>query len=237
MWSAWECVKITASRWSMLRAQRLGAEIRRGVDQDVAAVVADQDRGPQAVVARIVGRADAAMAADRRHADAGARAEHRDLEREAPPFRLSARPPWPASSETCTKRNRSSVSEFSSSRCSSRLEIALGLLQQHRHQVDGVARQREVGLRLLLLPNCISPSCISACARRESTIKVKDAGGSGICVSSGRGSLFSTSLIRLLFYNPRSLPAGRRRGARGSASRYGRARFSFLAWNAPRKKN
>ena len=56
----------------MLGAQRLGAEVGRGVDQDVASAVADEDGRPQPVVARIVGAAHLAMAADSRHADTGA---------------------------------------------------------------------------------------------------------------------------------------------------------------------
>ena len=46
-------------------AQRLRAEIGRGIDQDVVAFVAHQNGRPQAVVARIGGRADAAVAAHR----------------------------------------------------------------------------------------------------------------------------------------------------------------------------
>ena len=66
-----------------LGAQGLRAEIRRGVDQDVAPAVADQDGGPQAVVARIVRAAHIAMAADSRHTHTGAGAEHCDAQRVA----------------------------------------------------------------------------------------------------------------------------------------------------------
>ncbi len=69
-------------------------------------------------------------------------------------------------------------------------QIALGLLEQDGHQIDGVAGQGKVGLRLLFsFAEVHSPSCISAWARRESTRKVKDAGGSG---------KFSASLINII---------------------------------------
>ena len=53
MWSACECVKMHRVQVIDPRAQRLGAEIGRGVDQDVAAVVAHQHRRAQPIVARI----------------------------------------------------------------------------------------------------------------------------------------------------------------------------------------
>jgi len=59
-------------------AQGLGTEIRRGVDQDVAAGVADEHRGAKPLVARVAGSADLAIATERRDADTGAGAEHRD---------------------------------------------------------------------------------------------------------------------------------------------------------------
>ena len=61
------------------RAQRLRAEIGRGIDQYVAARVAQEDRGPEAVIPRIGGSADVAMTADGGNADARPRAQHRDL--------------------------------------------------------------------------------------------------------------------------------------------------------------
>ena len=66
-----------------LGAQRLRTEVRRGVDQDVPSAVADQDGWPQAVVARIVGAADIAVASDGRHTHTGAGAEHCNAQRVA----------------------------------------------------------------------------------------------------------------------------------------------------------
>ena len=62
-------------------AQRLRPEVGRGIDQNVTARVADQDGGPQAVVAGIGGAANGAVAADGGHAHAGPRTQHRNLER------------------------------------------------------------------------------------------------------------------------------------------------------------
>ena len=84
-------------------AQRLRAEIGRGVDQDVVAVVADQNRRPQAIVARIGGGADVAMAADGGHADTGARAEHRDLQWKSHPGY------WEPALESCDVESRSLI--------------------------------------------------------------------------------------------------------------------------------
>src|SRR5438046_2493508 len=48
-------------------------------------------------------------------------------------------------------------------------------------------------------PKVISPSCISACARREKTMNVKDAGGRENSISGCGDSLFSMSPIQLHF--------------------------------------
>src|ERR1700686_4771168 len=104
-----------------LGSQGLRAEVRRGVDQDVPAAVADQDRRPQAVIARIVGAADLAVAADRGHTHAGAGPQNCDaqpiaVKRHYLVFLLS--------STAWMNRNRSSVREFSSRRCSSSVRLS-----------------------------------------------------------------------------------------------------------------
>src|SRR5258708_38379994 len=62
------------------RAQRLLSEVRRGVDDHAAISVLYINRGPQPLVARIVGTAHRAMAADGRNPYASARTEHRDAQ-------------------------------------------------------------------------------------------------------------------------------------------------------------
>ena len=62
------------------RAQHLGSKIGRRVDQHVAAAVAQQHRGTQAVIARVGRQAYGAFAADRRHTGTGPRAEHDDAQ-------------------------------------------------------------------------------------------------------------------------------------------------------------
>ena len=57
------------------RAKALGAEVRGGVDDDVFAREIQPDGGAHAVIARVVGGADIAVATNRRNADAGAGAE------------------------------------------------------------------------------------------------------------------------------------------------------------------
>ena len=52
----------------MPRAEHLGAEVGRGVDDDVAAGKADQDGGAQAFVAGVGGVADVAGTTDGRDA-------------------------------------------------------------------------------------------------------------------------------------------------------------------------
>src|ERR1700741_5390157 len=94
-----------------IRAQGLRAEIRRGIDEHIAALVADQDRRPQPVITRIGGGADRAITSDGRHAHAGSAAQDGDLQGER--HQALGAAALPASSETCTKRKRSSVREFS----------------------------------------------------------------------------------------------------------------------------
>ena len=121
MWSACECVNSTASSRSILRAQNLRAEVRRGVDHDIA-------------VRRI-----AAAPTDA----AGCRADREDehTAQWQPGVGTPTLVPDPStvifngpdapiqlfllSSTACTKRKRNSVSEFSSSRCSSSVRFPL----------------------------------------------------------------------------------------------------------------
>ena len=58
--------------------EELLAQVRRGVDEDTAAVVLDQDGGAQAPVSRVVGIAGAPVVADERHAARAAAAEDGD---------------------------------------------------------------------------------------------------------------------------------------------------------------
>ena len=62
-------------------AEGLGAEVGSGIDEDVAAVVGDEDGGAEAIVAGVGGSADVAVATDGGHAYAGAGAEDSDRER------------------------------------------------------------------------------------------------------------------------------------------------------------
>lgn len=62
-------------------AQGLLAQIGRGVNKDAVAPVFHQNGRPQPVIARVSGGANRAMAADGRHSDAGARAEHGNADR------------------------------------------------------------------------------------------------------------------------------------------------------------
>src|SRR5438045_3387589 len=103
-----------------LGAQRLRAEVRGSVDQDVPAAVADQDGWAQAVVARVVRGADVTMAADGGHTHARSRSQYCDtqpiaVKRHYLGFLLS--------STAWIYRNRSSVREFSSRRCSSSVRL------------------------------------------------------------------------------------------------------------------
>src|SRR5690242_18782111 len=75
-WSECEWVKRLEARNGL--AQQLQAKIGRGVDQKVLPVLFDLDRLPQALVARIVRRADGAAAADDGNAGGGAGAEKRN---------------------------------------------------------------------------------------------------------------------------------------------------------------
>src|SRR5450432_1308997 len=165
------------------RTQRLGPEIRRGIDQDIVAVVTDQDRGPQPLVPGIVGRADGAMTPDGGHPHAGSGTEDRDLRGwlHIQAFCAAALATW---SEICTKRNRNSVREFSSRRCSS--SVRLPLVFSSRMPIRSMVWRAIVssGPDFSSSPKGISPSCISHCARSESTKKVKDAGGSSGWYSS-----------------------------------------------------
>ncbi len=61
--------------------QQLDAEFRRGVDDEVAERRRDEHAGPRAVVAGVVRRADRAVAADDRHADARSGAKQNQLAR------------------------------------------------------------------------------------------------------------------------------------------------------------
>src|SRR5215831_13631063 len=100
-------------------AQGLGAEVGRGIDEDVASFVADENGGAQAVVTWIGGGADGAVAADGGYARTGPGAQNLDGEGQRhQAFCVEA-----VSSLACTKRKRSSVSEFSSRRCSSRSRL------------------------------------------------------------------------------------------------------------------
>jgi hypothetical protein len=63
------------------RAQCLLTQIGGGVYQDAMTPILHQDRGPEPVIARVVGRAHRAVASDGRDADASARTEHRDAKR------------------------------------------------------------------------------------------------------------------------------------------------------------
>ena len=56
-------------------AEGLVAEVGRGIDDDIAVVVAQPDGGAEAVVTRVGGGADVAIAADGRDADGGAGTE------------------------------------------------------------------------------------------------------------------------------------------------------------------
>ena len=57
-------------------AHGLGAEVGRGVDDDIAAVVGKQDRWARAFVVRISGIANGAMTRESGHAHRGARAKN-----------------------------------------------------------------------------------------------------------------------------------------------------------------
>src|SRR5579864_8669355 len=115
-----------------VRAKRLSAKIGRGVDQHHPVVIADQDRGAQAIIARVRRPAYFAAATHRGHAGACTRPEYRDMNRplahqeaasESPGSGLSALGAALVSrafSLIWTKRKRSSVREFSIRRCSSR---------------------------------------------------------------------------------------------------------------------
>ena len=193
-------------------AQSLRAEIGRGVDQHVAALVAHQDGGPQPVVARIGGSADGAMAADGGHAHAGARTQHGDFDggRRHSGF-LGRR-----------------FGHFVRDLDETEPQLGKGILQQpllfERRDCPWSFRaarpcrsmlwraRRRSGSGFSSSPKCIRPSCISACVRNESTRKPKDAGGSGngTLPVSVRWSLrrSSTDILQ------RRAPAPRRRAFR-----------------------
>src|SRR5208283_3781344 len=102
------------------------------------------------------------------------------------------------SSETCTKRKRSSVREFSSSRCSSRLRLPLVFsVSTPSMSMAWRARSRS-GFRFSSSPYGISPRCTSACVRKENTRNVNEAGGRGMRTSSCGFGLFSVSLIKCI---------------------------------------
>ena len=144
------------------RSQRLRAEVRGGVDQHVMAAVAHQDGGAQALIARIGGCTHIAMAADSWHTRTGAGAEHGDLDGATGHSGFLA---------VCLRglRRRLSFGCLSFFRVVGRLheteaqqgqrvfkqplffeaEIAAGLFLEHGHQIDGVARQIEIGRRLV----------------------------------------------------------------------------------------
>ena len=130
-------------------AQGLRAEIGRGVDQHVVALVADQDGGPQAVVARVAGRAHGAMAADGGHAHTGSRAQHGDLERRRRHSGFLSRRFGHVVGHLYEAETQFGEGILQQAMFFER-EIALGLFQQNRHQVDGVAGKLEIGLGLFL---------------------------------------------------------------------------------------
>src|ERR1039458_8285942 len=101
------------------------------------------------------------------------------------------------SSDTWTNRNRNSVREFSSSRCSSMVRLPLVFSSSTDMRSMLWRASGRLGSGFSSSPKCNRPSCTSACVRKLRTRKEKDAGGRGIwkssCgVSSGIGSLISS---------------------------------------------
>ena len=136
-------------------AQGLRAEIGRGVDEDVATLVAHQDRRPHPVVARVGGSADGAVAADGRHPHAGSRTENCDLQRKRHlGFRRSRFGHFVRNLHEAEPQLGQRI--FGEALLFER-QVSLGLLHQDANQVDGVARQVEVGLDFFLLPEGHQP--------------------------------------------------------------------------------
>ena len=81
--------------------------------------------------------------------DTGARSQHRDFADRAPA--VGGHSAFLLSSEHWTKRNRNSVREFSSSRCSSRLRLPWFFRCSMRQQVDTVARHIQIRLGPIFL--------------------------------------------------------------------------------------
>ena len=131
-------------------AQRLGAEVGSGIDQNVTALVADQDGGPQPVVAGIGRGANGAVAADGGHAYAGSRTQYRDFERgrRHSGFRSGRLGGLVGDLDETEPQFRERV--FQKPLLIER-QVALGLFQQNGHEVDAVARYAEIRLGRFLL--------------------------------------------------------------------------------------
>src|SRR5262249_5756835 len=91
-------------------AKRLLAKIRRSVYENILAVVFDQDRSTETLIARVIRQTGVALAAHRRDADRCARAQKTDLHR---------------ARETATNCIRRSASMFSRRTSSSRVRLPL----------------------------------------------------------------------------------------------------------------
>src|SRR5581483_4642992 len=164
-------------------AQHLLAKIGRGVHHHITALILEQDRRAQALVARIGRRAHLAGASDGRDAGTGARAEHRQMDgRRAHSYDCDASPAagFEALSLTCTNRNRSSVNEFSMSRCSSRLRLPRVFSASIPSVSIACRAAGKSGAPLVSSPIFSRPRRISACILSENTRNSKVAGGSGM---------------------------------------------------------
>src|SRR5579862_1577300 len=98
-------------------SQHLRSEVGRGVNHNVSGNGGNQDGRPQPFVTGVGGEANRAGATDGWYPGAGPGTKHRDAKAHA----------FGRLSFTCTKRNRSSISERSSDRCSSSVRLPLVL--------------------------------------------------------------------------------------------------------------
>ena len=156
--------------------------------------VAHQHAGTQTVIARIGRRAHLAMAADGRNPHAGAGAQDGDLARGRRHQAFCAAA-FATSSDTCTIAETQFGQRILQRAMLLQAEIALRLLQQHRHQVDGVPRHRQIGLVLLLFAEVHQAKLDLALGAHGKHQEEKEAGGSGKSNGSGWGCEFSVSLI------------------------------------------
>src|SRR5579872_371019 len=166
-------------------AEHLLAEIGRGVHHHIVPFILQQDGRTQALIARIGRRAYVAGATDSGNAGTRARAKHGDpnARRAHSAADDVSGAGFGALSLACTKRNRSSVSEFSISLCSSRLKFPL-VFSAIIASISMVWRAAgRFSSSSIPSPSFSRPNRISACILREKTRNSKVAGGIGIADS------------------------------------------------------